>query len=153
MSRELPTSLLLFIAARAASTRIFDAVRDSGFDDITIAQGRLMMGVDPDGTRLSVLAARAQIAKQTATALVDKLERAGYVERVPDPRDGRARLVRLTARSLEVIPHAHAEEDRIEAEWRDHLGPERMTHLRDALEALREVTDPYRSGRSGPDRR
>ena len=68
MTRPLPTSLLMFIAARAASTRIFEAVRDSGFDDLTIAQSRLMMGVDPDGTRLSVLAARAQIAKQTATA-------------------------------------------------------------------------------------
>ena len=85
-----------------------------------------MMGIDPDGTRLSVLAARAQIAKQTATALVDKLERAGYVERVPDPTDGRARLVRLTARAVAVIPLARAEEDRIEAEWATHLGPERM---------------------------
>ncbi len=63
-----------------------------------------MMGVDPEGTRLSVLAARAQIAKQTATALVDRLERAGYVERVPDPADGRARLVRLTPRALEAVP-------------------------------------------------
>ncbi|WP_377641574.1 MarR family winged helix-turn-helix transcriptional regulator [Oryzobacter terrae] len=144
MTRPLPTSLLMFIAARAASARIFEAVQGSGFDDITIAQSRLMMGIDPDGTRLSVLAARAQIAKQTATALVDKLERAGYVERVPDPADGRARLVRLTARSHAVIPHARAEEDRIEAEWCDHLGPERMAQLREALEALREVTDPYR---------
>ena len=82
-----------------------------------------MMGVDPDGTRLSVLAARAQIAKQTATALVDKLERAGYVERVPDPTDGRARLVRMTSRAIAAIPLARAEEDRIEQEWRAHLGP------------------------------
>jgi DNA-binding MarR family transcriptional regulator len=55
----------------------------AGFDDMTIAQGRLMMGIDTEGTRLSVLADRAQIGKQTATALVDQLERAGYVERVP----------------------------------------------------------------------
>ena len=79
-------------------------MQDAGFDDMTIAQSRLMMGIDPDGTRLSVLAARAQVAKQTATALVDKLERAGYVERVPDPADGRARLVRLTARAAAAIP-------------------------------------------------
>ena len=143
MTRQLPTSLLMFIAARAASNRIFEAIQGSGFDDITIAQSRLMMGIDPDGTRLSVLAARAQVAKQTATALVDKLEHAGYVERVPDPGDGRARLVRLTSRAVAVIPHARAEEDRIEQEWADHLGPERMAQLREALEALREVTDPY----------
>ncbi|WP_392542599.1 MarR family winged helix-turn-helix transcriptional regulator [Oryzobacter telluris] len=143
MSRPLPTSLLMFIAARDASARIFDALQASGFDDVTLAQSRLMMGLDPEGTRLSVLAARAQIAKQTATALVDRLERAGYVERVPDPADGRARLVRMTPRALAAIPHARAEEDRIEAEWAAHLGPERMARLREGLEALREITDPY----------
>src|SRR4051794_40768370 len=143
MERELPTSLLMFIAARSAANRIFEAVQQSGFDDVTIAQSRLMMGVDPGGTRLSVLAERAQVAKQTATALVDKLERAGYVERVPDPTDGRARLVRLTARAEAAIPHARAEEDRIEEEWRAHLGAKRMQQLRDALTELRAITDPY----------
>jgi DNA-binding MarR family transcriptional regulator len=143
MSRELPASLLMFIASRSAGNRIFEALQRAGFEDLTIAQSRLMMGLDPDGTRLSVLADRAQIAKQTATALVDRLERAGYVDRVPDPSDGRARLVRMTARAEAVVPLARAEEDRIEAEWREHLGPRRMQQLREALTALREITDPY----------
>ncbi|HWO52083.1 MAG TPA: MarR family transcriptional regulator [Ornithinibacter sp.] len=143
MSRELPSSLLMFIAARAAGDRIFRAVHEAGFDDVTIAQSRLMMGIDTDGTRLSVLAERAQIAKQTATALVDKLELAGYVQRVADPSDGRARLVRMTARAEAALPIARAEEERIEAEWRAQLGPELMDHLRDALTALRDITDPY----------
>ncbi len=144
MERELPSSLLMFIAARAAADRIFSVVRDAGFDDVTVAQSRLLMGIDPGGTRLSVLADRAQIAKQTATALVDKLERAGYVTRVPDPSDGRARLVRLTPRAEAALPVARAEEARIEAEWEAHLGVTRMQHLREALTALREITDPYR---------
>lgn len=144
MARELPTSLLMFIASRYAAERIFTAVQDAGFRDATLAQSRLMMGIDEGGTRLSVLAARAQVAKQTATHLVDKLERAGYVERVPDPSDGRARLVRMTARAREVLPLARAEEERIEAEWREHLGTEGMAQLRRHLTALREVTDPYR---------
>ena len=143
MDRELPSSLLMFIASRAAADRIYRAVHEAGFDDITIAQSRLMMGLDPEGTRLSVLAERAQIAKQTATALVDKLERAGYVQRVPDPSDGRARLVRLTPRAEAVLPIARAEEERIEAEWRAQLGPELMGRLRQALTALRDITDPY----------
>ena len=144
MERELPASLLMFIAARAAADRIFRAVHDAGFDDVTIAQSRLMMGVDPEGTRVSELAERAQVAKQTATALVDKLERAGYVERVPDPSDGRARLVRMTSRAEAALPVARSEEARIEAEWRTHLGAERMDQLRQALTALRDITDPYR---------
>ena len=143
MPRELPTSLLMFIAQRSAEGRIYEAVRNAGFTDFTVAQGRLAAGIDPDGTRLSVLAERAQVAKQTATALVDHLERAGYVERVPDPSDGRARLVRLTRRGMEVIPLARAEERLIEQEWARHLGPRRMRQLRDALVLLREITDPY----------
>ena len=143
MERELPASLLMYIASRSAANRIFEALQERGFDDATIAQSRLMMGIDPDGTRLSVLAERAQIAKQTATALVDRLERAGYVERVPDPSDGRARLVRMTARAQAALPIARAEEARIVAEWQAHLGDERMDQLRQALTAMREITDPY----------
>ncbi len=143
MSEHLPTSLLMLIASRAAAERVFGAVRDAGFTELTVAQSRLLMGVDPDGTRLSVLAERAQIAKQTATALVDKLERTGYVERVPDPTDGRARLVRLTPRACTALPVARAEEARIEAEWEQHVGSERMAQLRDALTSLREITDRW----------
>ena len=143
MTRELPSSLLMFIAARAAADRIFRAMQNAGFDDVTMAQARLMMGVDPQGTRISVLAARGQVAKQTATALVDKLERAGYVERVKDPSDGRATLVQMTPRAKAALPLARAEEDRIEAEWRAHLGTKRMDQLKAALTALRDITDPY----------
>lgn len=143
MSRELPTSLLMFIAYRAAENRIYEASRAAGFGDVTQAQARLLAGLDPDGTRLSVLADRALVAKQTATALVDKLEGAGYVERVVDPADGRARLVRLTERGRSAIPVARAEERRIEQEWEAHLGTRRMEQLRDALTLLREITDPY----------
>ena len=52
MERELPASLLMFIASRSAASRIFEALQERGFDDVTIAQARLMMGVDPEGTRL-----------------------------------------------------------------------------------------------------
>ena len=104
MADRLPTSLLMFIAHRYAEGQVYAAVREAGFVDFTIAQGRLAAGIDPDGTRLSVLAERAHVAKQTATALVDSLERAGYVERAPDPVDGRARLVRLTPRGWDGDP-------------------------------------------------
>ena len=144
MTRQLPTSLLMFIASRAATTRIFAAMQESGFDDITLAQARVAARIGPHGTRLTDLAEQAQVTKQTATAIVDRLEHAGYVERVPDPTDGRARLVRLTGKAEALLPIARAEERRIEQEWERHLGPRRMRELRDALTLLREITDPYR---------
>ncbi|MGO1543917.1 MAG: MarR family winged helix-turn-helix transcriptional regulator [Gulosibacter sp.] len=143
-AREFPTSLLMFIAFRSAENRIVDAVKGAGFD-VTLAQSRLLARIAPEGTRISELAEQAQITKQTATALVDRLESVGYVERVPDPEDGRARVVRLTDRALaEIAPIAIAEEERIEAEWREHLGEEEMRRLRSLLEQLREITDPYK---------
>ena len=147
MTRELPTSLLMAIAAREAENRIFAALQAAGYTDITLAQSRLATGIDPEGTRLSVLAERAQIAKQTATALVDRLEAAGYIERVPDPSDRRARLVRLTQRALAGVPAARAEEQRIEQEWEAHLGTARMAALREALTMLRTITDPWAPAR------
>ncbi|MDO5501274.1 MAG: MarR family transcriptional regulator [Propionibacteriaceae bacterium] len=142
MERELPTSFLMFLHHRAAEDRIFAALAAAGFGDITRAQGRLLAGMDEGGTRLVTLAARARIAKQTAVALVDRLVAAGYVERVPDPVDGRARLVCLTPRGEELIPVARSEEKRIEADWAAHLGGRRMDQLRSGLERLRELTDP-----------
>jgi DNA-binding MarR family transcriptional regulator len=142
LARQIPSSLLMFIGYRAAEDRIFKAVAEAGYGDITRAQGRLLAGIDPGGTRLMVLAQRARIAKQTALTLVNALESAGYVERVPDPTDGRARLVRLTERGRSGLPHATAEETRIEAEWEAQLGPRRMRALREALWELALLADP-----------
>lgn len=146
---ELPLSLLMLIAHRSAENRIHAAVRTAGFDSMTHAQGRLLAGMEPGGSRISLLAERAQITKQTATALIDRLEAAGYVTRVPDPSDGRARIVTFTDRAWAMVPVARAEEQRIEAEWRAHLGGASMDALRSALETLRAITDPYLADEPG----
>ncbi|NUS40811.1 MAG: MarR family transcriptional regulator [Terrabacter sp.] len=144
MTSEPFVGLLMFIAARDVETRVVAAMRRAGIDDITLAQARVAARIGPNGTRLGDLAEQAQVTKQTATALVDRLEAAGWVERVPDPRDGRARLVRLTAKADALMPVARAEEAQIERDWEAHLGPRRMRELRESLMMLREITDPYR---------
>jgi DNA-binding MarR family transcriptional regulator len=141
---ELNTGLLLFIAHRAMENRIFEALAQAGFDDFTLAQARVMQRIGPDGTRLTRLAEAAQVTKQTAGHLVDQLERTGYVRRTPDPTDARARLVRLAGRGIAAQPVAAAVLAEVEGEWRDHLGERRWRQLREALAALREITDPYR---------
>jgi DNA-binding MarR family transcriptional regulator len=142
VEREISSGWLMFIGFRAAEDRIVAAVAEAGYGDITRAQGRLLAGIDLDGTRLVVLADRARIPKQTALALVNGLEAAGYVQRVPDPSDGRARLIRLTARGRGVLPIAIAEEARIEADWQALLGVRRMRALRRALWELALSADP-----------
>ena len=64
--------------------------------------------------------------------------------RHPDPRDARARLVRIAARGEAAVAVARRVEAEVEAEWTRHLGAELATGLRTALERLREITDPYR---------
>jgi len=140
---DLNTGLLLFISYRAMENRIFAALAAAGFD-ITPAQARVAQRIGPDGTRLTELAEAAQVTKQTASFLVDQLEKAGYVHRAPDPRDARARLVRIGDRGAAAQEVAGRVVTEVEEEWRAHLGERRWRQLREALTSLREVTDPYR---------
>ncbi len=133
---------LMFVSYRAMDERVRQAMRDAGYD-VTVAQARLAQRIAEDGTRLTELADRAEVTKQTASLLVAALEREGFVERVPDPDDGRARLIRLSSRGREAAQRAMEVVIGVEREWTEHLGPELADCLREALVRLREVTDPY----------
>jgi DNA-binding MarR family transcriptional regulator len=137
-------ALLCFYPHRAMEARLLATLAAEGFDDITLAQGRIAARIGPSGTRLTELAEQALVTKQTAGHLVDQLQRAGYVRRVPDPTDARARLVQIAERGQELVALARRVEAEVEAEWTAHLGEEATAQLRAALERLREVTDPYR---------
>ncbi|WP_345770568.1 MarR family winged helix-turn-helix transcriptional regulator [Blastococcus saxobsidens] len=136
--------LLCFYPYRAMEARILAGLAAAGFDDLTPAQGRIAARIGPAGTRLTDLAEQALVTKQTAGSLVDSLVRCGYVERVPDPTDARARLVRMAERGRAAVAVARRLEAEVEAEWTAHLGEEATATLRAALTRLREVTDPYR---------
>src|SRR5215213_4441038 len=140
----LNVGLLLFLPYRAMEARVFAGLAEAGFDDFTPAQARVFQRIAPGGSRLTDLAAQAGIKKQTAGFLVDQLERAGYVERVPDPADGRARLVRVAERGARSVDASRRIVAEVEAEWTAHLGEQRMRQLRHILTDLREITDPWR---------
>jgi DNA-binding MarR family transcriptional regulator len=143
--QESPVNLgvLLFIPYRHMENRILQAVKDAGFDDVTLAQARVFQRIAPDGSRLTDLAEQAQMTKQSVAGLVDELERAGYVRRVADPNDGRARLIQIDERGRKAGKAAQAAHDRILAEWRSHVGARRFSLLRETLEQLRVITDPF----------
>lgn len=143
--QEPPVNLgvLLFIPYRHMENRILQAVKDAGFDDVTLAQARVFQRIAPDGSRLTDLAEQAQMTKQSVAGLVDELERAGYVRRVADPNDRRARLIQIDERGRKAGKAAQAAHDRILAEWRAHVGARRFSQLRATLEQLRVITDPF----------
>jgi DNA-binding MarR family transcriptional regulator len=135
---------LMFVAHRAAETRVYEALQAAGFDDLTLTQARLIQRLSPNGIRVTELADQARVTKQTAGALIDELQRNGYVVRRPDPRDARARLVTLSAKGRKLCAAAAAEAASVEAEWREHLGAQAYDQLHARLVSLREITDPYR---------
>lgn len=142
-SAGLNLGLLLFIPYRAMERRVFEALASAGFEDLTVARGRIFQRIRPEGSRLTDLAEQAQVSKQAASALVEELERAGYVTRVPDPSDARARLIRVAARGAAAVEAAAGVVAGVEAEWLEHLGARRIAQLRRLLEDLRDITDPY----------
>jgi DNA-binding MarR family transcriptional regulator len=134
---------LMFIAYRTMDERVIRAMREAGFN-LTVAQARIAQRIAEDGSRLTDLAEQAQVTKQTASLLIAALEREGLVERVQDPVDGRARLIRFTQKGQAASKRARDVVMGVEQEWNEHLGPELAACLREALTKLREIADPYR---------
>lgn len=134
---------LLFIPYRAMEAEVMRALHAAGHGVLTLAQARVFQRIAPGGSRLTDIAEQAQVTKQTAGALVDQLERVGYLRRIPDPSDGRARLITFTALGEQACGVANGTVAEVEARWSEHLGPGGMAALREALTSLREITDPY----------
>ncbi|MGH4026993.1 MAG: MarR family winged helix-turn-helix transcriptional regulator [Pseudonocardiaceae bacterium] len=95
-----------------------------------------------DAVRVTELAARAGMTKQSMYELVGHLERHGYLHREPDPADARALRVRLTAQGRELEEQLRAASARVHLQWRDRLGPERFAALWSALQDVTGRDDP-----------
>jgi DNA-binding MarR family transcriptional regulator len=118
------------------TAHIHARLAEQGHPHVRVAHGNVFQWLDDEGTRVSVLAERAQMTKQSMGELVAHLEAHGYIERVPDPADKRAKLVRLTSSGHDVYPVARAAIAEIEAAWERRLGTARLRQLRELLTEL-----------------
>jgi DNA-binding MarR family transcriptional regulator len=134
---HVPMIRLLGVAYDQFSEELSKRVADAGYADIRPGHGCVFGNIDPkDGCRLTELADRAHMTKQSVGEVTSDLEQLGYVERVPDPADGRAKLIRLTPKGLEAYAIGRQLIDELEGEWAERFGEERVAALRDALEAV-----------------
>ena len=85
---------------------------------------------------LTRLAERAGVSKQAMASLVSHLEEHGYLVRVPDPSDGRAKLVLATERGREVLAIAQATVPEVETRVADVIGERRLQEMRKDLESI-----------------
>jgi DNA-binding MarR family transcriptional regulator len=144
MSQEPPppvsTGTLLLHAFQGFQRLLFDGYRARGQVDLRPKHGAVIANLDAEGTRPSVLAARAGITKPAMGELIDEMEAIGYVRRVPDPSDRRAKLVVPTDRALARQVVARELMTEIEAVYLDHLGPSAYLSLRRRLTELIALT-------------
>ena len=131
--------LLLRLVYQNYAQDIDAALREAGFGDIRPAAANVFPFVPPEGITVSRLAEMARVRKQSMAQAVDQLERTGYVERRPNPRDHRSRLVFLTSRGASVPPVTHAAAERVEQRWAEVTSPAEFEALRASL--LRLLTE------------
>jgi len=137
MDENFPTrpliGLLLRLAYQHYAQDIDAALREAGFDDIRPAHANVFPFVPAEGIPVSELAELARVRKQTMAQAVEQLERMGYVERRPNPRDRRSRLVFLTERGESVRPITHGAAERVEERWAELISPKELEGLRASL--------------------
>ena len=134
--------LLLRLVYQVYAQSIEAALREAGFGDIRPAAANVFPFVPPEGITVSRLAELARVRKQSMAQAVDQLERTGYVERRPNPRDHRSRLVFLTQRGASVPPVTHAAAERVEERWAQLTSPAEFEALRASLlRLLSELKD------------
>ena len=124
---------LLGIPSDVLGRRVQEGYVAAGLDGIRPAHTPVFRHLQPEGDRVTDLAARAGMTKQAIGYLVEYLIRHGYLERLPDPTDGRAQIVQRTERGWEVNRVARQVVAEVQDEWASALGEERMEQLRELL--------------------
>ena len=142
---------LLFRSARLLDEEALARVRaQSGIATLRPAHTKLLPHIDLAGTRLTDLAARLGVSKQAAGQLVDEMIDMGMLERVAHPDDGRARMVRFSARGRRGLLHGLGVLSDIEGEMSSALGARDLAALRDLLARLLSALEQRRLSPATP---
>jgi DNA-binding MarR family transcriptional regulator len=139
---QIPLNGLLEIVIEAVFSEFRGELEEAGYGDIRPSHGCVFRFVREDGMRLTDLASLAGITKQSAGEVVDDLVSRGYVERVQDPGDRRAKLIRLTAKGEEAQRVGFGLFAKIERRWGRRYGAERLAAMRELAEEIAATEQP-----------
>jgi DNA-binding MarR family transcriptional regulator len=114
----------------------------TGVDGIRPAHLQVFAVIKAEGSRLTDLSSSADMSLSAMAELIDGLEQLGYVERRPDARDRRAKLVCLTESGWRAIHEGRRLIAQIEGDWGDALGTDRFASLCLELQTLLDLLDP-----------
>ena len=133
-------------ASRAWQAEFAAAMRAAGHGWFTEARAGLLGHIPRGGMRQSALIDRSAISKQAVQQLLDGLEADGVLERLPDPMDGRGKLVRYTRKGLDALRDGDRIKLQIERRYIERIGQQHFAALMDALRAL-EAAAPDAAGK------
>ena len=133
---------LLRLAWQAVRERIYEGVLEAGYTDLSRAHVFSLRWPPFDGLRPSEIATRTQLSRQAINDMLSDLEKGGYLERIPDPTDGRARIVRFTQRGWDLTQVIRDTSFATEREWRRAIGEARYAEFRDTLCELVSYASP-----------
>jgi DNA-binding MarR family transcriptional regulator len=132
-----PLPAVLSQVKNLAVQDMFSRMAARGFQDVREGHGCVFGFIDHEhGSRLTDLAERSGLTKQAVGEAVAELERKGYLERVPDPEDGRAKIIKLTPRGIDAALTGRRLFKEIEDEWGERYGEERVASLRECAEEI-----------------
>jgi DNA-binding MarR family transcriptional regulator len=86
-----------------------------------------------EGCRLTELAERLGISKQSCNQTANQMEKAGYIQRVPDPLDGRGKIVVLTPQGKKLVKDGYKVITAITQGFDGHIGSKKLATLTELL--------------------
>ncbi len=138
--RDLPLIGLLSQVRDAVGDELFGRLTELGFAELRPAHGCVFGNIEDAGSRLTELAERSGLTKQSVGEAVADLEALGFVERVPDPADGRAKIIQLTEHGRQALAASQEIFADIERRFAGEIGRERYAEFRQALTDLHGLT-------------
>jgi DNA-binding MarR family transcriptional regulator len=127
---------LVNLVAASGAPRLRAAFAAAGLDGIRPAQAVALVPLAAGGLHASDLADRLKVSRQAVAQAITSLERHGYVTRVADPVDARARLIEITPRGRQALRVMRSNAVALEKRWEQVLGRHRLQELRETLQML-----------------
>jgi DNA-binding MarR family transcriptional regulator len=136
MSTYVNTGYYLKALADELVAHLHARLQELGHGAVRPSHGLIFQYMPAEGARITELAAKARITKQSMSVLFQQLEEMGYLARTPDPLDKRAVRFVLTEKGQEVSRLGRSINFEFEKRWETKLGVNAYQHFRQLLEKL-----------------
>ncbi len=136
MSTYINTGYYLKALSDKLIANLHERLEQAGYGEIRPSHGEVFQYIGPAGSRITELAAKAGVTKQSMSVVVSQLEEWGYLERREDASDKRAVLFVLTDKGRELGKIGRSINFEFEKHWQNKLGAKQYEQLRELLGKL-----------------